>query len=746
VILKYTLTLEEYVESHKVYRIRMAKSRVLFRNLYGLACVTVILGIYLRFAGRPWWAALLFLLATILLAERLFLWRRHAAASYQSNSGIREPTELLIEESNLVRTSPAGSDEIRWANIVACHETGNLFLLRLDTNELLVIPKRAFSPGDLSRFKELRQRELIVNTTRDNPDLVLLRFVASWAVLAIVFMALFIGYVHTFLTELPKAPRRNRPASGAIAVSSPTASLSELRGRGTVYLVPFGEIDPVSVPRLAQDIQERYKLQVHLLPPISPPEWAKDPARKQFVAEDLVDALKLAYPKLGADRKAVIIGLTNEDMYISGLRWKYAFSFREEERFAIISSARLFQGEEDQKPVSPQVVQKRVTKLLIRDVGILYYRLQPSYNYKSILYREVVDPSDLDTIGDDFLKQDALVRAELHVENGDPCLIVRHSIEAPKQHPESGIVNSCSGYYKNPDLETVQIDLRYGLLLDQRTDFLASDTIPLELTRVLRTQDPRSRAFGIGGNHSFNIFLVGDKWPFTWIDLVLEHGGRSHFRRSNWGFGYWDAHYTNRDRNESRFIGSTIDWAWPGWKLNNSGITYRFADAARATRPEQAALIGIQNYSGAQLVLARDTAGNLLRARSPAGKELVFKYDSSNRVTGIYQRDGGHFEYSYEPTGHLARVTDAGHRVTDYTYDQSGRLNRIVQDGAEICRLTYDAKDRVQSETLASGRTYFFQYYSNNQLPISQVDISDSAGPKRTVRLSFVEYSLDTTP
>ena len=375
-------------------------------------------------------------------------------------------------------------------------------------------------------------------------------------------------------------------------------------------------------------------------------------------------------------------------------------------------------------------------------MGILHYRLQPSNSYSSILYGNINEASDLDDVGEEYLESDVMVRADLHVTSGDPCFIVRHYTTLEREHPEVGAVGECSGYYKETGLETVQIDLRYGLLLDQRTDFLVKDRIPLELTRVLRTQDDRSRAFGIGGNHNLNVFLVGDKWPFTWIDLVLEHGGRSHFRRSNWGFGYWDARYTNRDANRNMYSGSTIDWAWPGWKLKGSGMTYLFPDPNGASRPEQAALIGIQNSSGLRLALNRDAAGNLLQARSPDGHELDFNYDQSNRVIAVDEKDGGRFEYSYDAAGHLAQVKDADQNVTEYSYDESGRMSRIVEAGKEVCSLTYDGQGRVKSETIAGGGTYLFKYSPGNIGTSSQVDILDSAGPIRRIRISPVEYTL----
>jgi len=120
VLVKYALTSDEYVEAQGVYRTRVARSRVFFRNLYGLTCLTVALAVYSRFSGARWWGDLLFLTAGLLLLERTILWRLRASAKYRSIPSLGETVELKIEESNILRAVAAGSTEIRWANILAC--------------------------------------------------------------------------------------------------------------------------------------------------------------------------------------------------------------------------------------------------------------------------------------------------------------------------------------------------------------------------------------------------------------------------------------------------------------------------------------------------------------------------------------------------------------------------------------------------------------------------------------------------
>jgi len=393
----------------------MAKGRLLFRNMYGIALLIILMGVRSHLSRSPIFGNVLFVVAAGLLLERAVLWRAREAARYRDFSAVREPIELRIEESNLSRTSSAGTGEIRWANILACHETDKVFLLRLGLDDFLTIPKRAFSPGDLSRFKELRQKELIVQTTRQNSDVLLLKFAVSWALIALAVLSLFIGYVHNFLTQMPGA-RRTAISPGIntpVAQKSPPAALDGLSGSGTVYLVPFGNVRNVSIQTLTEDLRKRYGLELRQLPSIPPPSWTWNTARHQLAAEDLITAMKLAYPKLAEDPAAILIGFTDDDMYIQELKWNYSFSFRDEERFAVISTAHLSENDEDddKKPATPETLQKRTLKLLIRDVGFLYYHLQLSSDYGSVMYGDVYDVSELDDIGDEYLQNDARVRA-----------------------------------------------------------------------------------------------------------------------------------------------------------------------------------------------------------------------------------------------------------------------------------------------------------------------------------------------
>ena len=51
------------------------------------------------------------------------------------------------------------------------------------------------------------------------------------------------------------------------------------------------------------------------------------------------------------------------------------------------------------------------------------------------------------------------------------------------------------------------VDLSTGLFVDEHTDLLLPDTIPLTLTRTYRQNDPIVRPFGVGMNFDYGMFF-----------------------------------------------------------------------------------------------------------------------------------------------------------------------------------------------------------------------------------------------
>lgn len=174
-----------------------------------------------------------------------------------------------------------------------------------------------------------------------------------------------------------------------------------LKGSGVVYLVPLGDFPSSTTDRLADYYLKHYGIDVKTLPKIELTDTVKNKERKQLNAEELVTLMKDARPELVHDPKAFVIGLTSEDMYIEHRDWQYAYSWRQEGKYAVVSSNRMNVGGIF-KGVSDEQIHVRLRKMVTKNIGLLYYRLPSSDDPRSVLYGRVDGMRDLDNMGEEF--------------------------------------------------------------------------------------------------------------------------------------------------------------------------------------------------------------------------------------------------------------------------------------------------------------------------------------------------------
>ena len=192
---------------------------------------------------------------------------------------------------------------------------------------------------------------------------------------------------------------RPRSADGGAAVApgpvSPIGIPSPPVERA-VYLAPFGDFPRDEADALAAHYLAKFDLTVDVLPSIPVPDAAVDAGRDQVIAERLIDALA-ASDVVAGDPDAVVIGLTDIDMYIAGRDWNYAYGLRSGGTLAVVSSARMGDGFADEARQ-----QQRLRKMVTKNIGILYYGLAVSDDPRSVLYRDILGPQDLDYASEDF--------------------------------------------------------------------------------------------------------------------------------------------------------------------------------------------------------------------------------------------------------------------------------------------------------------------------------------------------------
>ncbi|GAA4734680.1 RHS repeat-associated core domain-containing protein [Phytohabitans rumicis] len=267
------------------------------------------------------------------------------------------------------------------------------------------------------------------------------------------------------------------------------------------------------------------------------------------------------------------------------------------------------------------------------------------------------------------------------------------------------------------------VDLGSGLFVETHTDLVVPDVMPISVTRTYRPQDAAMRAFGLGTNFTYGVFLHSQH-EYTEVDLVFPDSAKVHYVRTSPGTSWSDAVFGAVDTT-GPFRNSTIRWNGNGWDLASAdGTTYVFG--------ENAPLQAIRDRNGNQITITRSSggqSGNITQITSPGGRWIRLSYDSGNRVVQATDSGGRIVRYAYDARGRLTQVTTPGGRATGYGYDASDRMTTIT-DPRGITYLTnsYDAAGRVQTQALADGSTYQFAYTTDASGAVTKAAVTDPEG------------------
>lgn len=284
------------------------------------------------------------------------------------------------------------------------------------------------------------------------------------------------------------------------------------------------------------------------------------------------------------------------------------------------------------------------------------------------------------------------------------------------------------------------VDLATGLFAYEKTDLMIADTLPLMVSRTYRNGDTATRAFGIGTNFDYGIFMWSAH-QYQEADLVMPDGAKIHFVRTSAGAGWTDAVF-ECTASSTAFYQSKMVWNGNGWDLTlKDGTVYVFGE----NRPLQA----IRDRYGNTVTLIRSSggqSGNITRIVSTNGRWIEFSYDARNRITQAADNIGRSVGYTYDSSGRLWKVTDPAGGVTEYTYDTSHRL-LTAKDPKGIVYLTnvYDDNGRVIEQTLADSGTYQFDYTLDGNGKVAQTDVTDPLGVVRRVTFNDAGYPLTDT-
>ncbi|MEU0957160.1 RHS repeat-associated core domain-containing protein [Streptomyces niveus] len=285
------------------------------------------------------------------------------------------------------------------------------------------------------------------------------------------------------------------------------------------------------------------------------------------------------------------------------------------------------------------------------------------------------------------------------------------------------------------------VELSTGLLTDSRTDLAVADSRGgAELTRTYWQGDPHPRAFGIGRDLSYNVFL-NSKRPWQEVDLYLPGGSKVHFTRTSPGSGWNDAVFEPED-TPSDFQGAKITNGTGQWDLTfRDGTVWEF--------PQYGPLREIRDRHGNTLKLTRrgtdGDKGEITRITSPGGRWIALSYDTQHRVTSAKDNTGRTSSYTYN-AGRLETVTDPAGKVSRYKYD--GTSNRI-ETATDARGITYmqnefNADGRVEKQTLTEGAVYSFAYTQTGG-KVTSANVTQPGGSVRRVEFDAAGYGIKDT-
>ncbi len=568
----------------------------------------------------------------------------------------------------------------------------------------------------------------------------------------IVMIPLLILVVREFRSPLARLGRTSADSEApAPAERAAIANPFMLKGEGRVYLVPVGEVKAVSLSKLVDHFQAQFGLSLQVLQAVPLGADAEDTERKQVIAEELIARMKRTHPALADDPQAILIGITDRDMYIWHFPWKYALSLRQNNRLAVVSTARMDPALEG-RPTDPQWLETRVRRMLTKNLGVMYYGMEESGDWESALYDGISEAEDLDEMRDAFTVQEAR-QAERRVhpakgrlvyeDSGDPCWNFVNFLRKSERASSWQWVDSCNSIDpQTTGAEAYSVDLRYGILITRRTDVMFSEPgeLPIRLNRVCRNQDPVQRPFGMGCNHTYGAYLWSSGSLMGNVKLVLEDSSIS-YRRTTPPLFFWPTEYVQTGWG-GEFNRSRIEEKWPyrGWVLTQlDGTMYTFSDEGR--------LESIRDSQGNQILLelSPDKKQVTHIQSLPVTHGVLLDLDGAGRIIRATADGGRNLNYAYDEYGRLLRVRSSEGLLT-YTYDGRGNLLTVRNGSKQTVLINkYDASNRVIEQTLADGRVYRFRYFENKQGGVTGTDVVDEQGRGISVFFDHDDFRIYAT-
>ena len=186
-------------------------------------------------------------------------------------------------------------------------------------------------------------------------------------------------------------PNASRPMSAA---SSPI----------DVYLIPMDDFNFDEAWRLAQSLGTELGIKVKATVNMGSAELRTIPGSVQYAAEDIIEmAHRIAGNLRETHPTTAYVVLTRRDINSKDRALRYTFAMNSRSlRTAVVSTARMDMGENGGK-ANPATLRMRLTKMVKRNIGEVYYGYTRSADIQDIMYSPIMSLDDVDKMGSSFL-------------------------------------------------------------------------------------------------------------------------------------------------------------------------------------------------------------------------------------------------------------------------------------------------------------------------------------------------------
>ncbi len=123
------------------------------------------------------------------------------------------------------------------------------------------------------------------------------------------------------------------------AVPREPIDVSVLRPAARVYLVPIDDFPVDRARAIADHFAKTFGVRIDVAPAMAWPEDAYVPERRQMNSAVMLTRLEETYA--AANPPVIAIALTTRDMFNPAVKWAYVFSYRRNNRMAVVSPARM---------------------------------------------------------------------------------------------------------------------------------------------------------------------------------------------------------------------------------------------------------------------------------------------------------------------------------------------------------------------------------------------------------------------